>query len=100
MPQVPSGILYFSVWKYMLYGLLLIVPTLTFRSFSIFDQYPVASLTIILSVFAIAMAWFEYGDARLFKQWNIDPERTNCDRLAKAFLYAFCCAAWPKFVAE
>ena len=98
MPYVPSGILYFSVWKYSLYGLLLIIPTLVFRSYGIFEQYPVGGVVYILSLFIIVMAWFEYGDAKLFRQWKIDKERSNCDRLAKAFLYAFCCALWPRFV--
>lgn len=98
MPTVPSGILYFMVWKYGLYALLLLVITQTFFFFDLLDQNPIIGIVAISIISLIPVSWFEYGDMCLFEQWNIDKERTNCDRMAKAFAYVYCCILWPKHV--
>ena len=40
MPTVPSGVLYFMVWKYALYGGLLFIGSRVFQYFGVFDIYP------------------------------------------------------------
>ena len=98
MPRIPSGVLYFSVWKYLFFGLFLVLSTLLFRNNNVFEMYPVGGISVIISAFLLMLGWFEYGDAQLFVQWGIDAERSNCDRLFRALLYVICCAIWPKFV--
>ena len=100
MPTVPSGILYFSVWKYGLYGLILFIGTYIFKYFDLFGENPLPAVLLVSTLTMFPVTWFEYGDYRLSRQWNIDQIRSNCDRLAKAFLYVTCCIFWPKFVVE
>jgi len=98
MPYIPSGILYFSVWKYLLFGSFLFVGQLIFKYFELFEPYPFYGISLLCFFFLMLILWFEYGDKLLSKKWQVDKDRTNCDRLAKAFLYCFCCISWPKFV--
>ena len=86
------------VWKYLLYGTILIVGAKTFKYFGLFEVNPLAMAILVSALALLPVTWFEYGDMRLSKKWQVDAERTNCDRLAKAFLYVSCCILWPKFV--
>lgn len=98
MPTVPSGILYFMVWKYALYGGLLFVGSRIFEYFGVFDVYPLGGIAALSGLVLLPVLWFEHGDDRLSRLWQVDAERTNCDRMAKAFLYVCCCIVWPKFI--
>lgn len=98
MPTVPSGILYFMVWKYALYGGLLFVGSSIFKHLGVFDIYPLGGIAVLSGMVLLLVLWFEHGDDRLFQLWQVDAERTNCDRMAKAFLYVCCCIVWPKFI--
>jgi len=98
MPIIPSGILYFSVWKYLFFGTLLLGGTFLFRAIGMFEPYPLYGIGVLCLFFLIQILWVEHGDARLKKKWNVDEERSNCDRLMKAFIYFSCCVAWPKFI--
>jgi hypothetical protein len=98
MPTVPSGILYFMVWKYALYGSLLFVGSRIFKHLGVFDIYPLAGIAVLSGLVLLPVLWFEYGDDRLSRLWQVDAERTNCDRMAKAFLYVCCCIVWPRFI--
>lgn len=99
MPTVPSGVLYFMVWKYLLYGALLFVLFQIFQylgGFETFDEFKGVAIICIASL--APLTWFEYGDYRLKQKWQVDQERSNTDRVAKAFIYVTCCIAWPKYV--
>ena len=98
MPTVPSGILYFMVWKYALYGGLLFIWSRIFRHLGVFDVYPLGGIAVLSGIVLLPVLWFEYGDGRLSRLWQVDAERSNCDRMAKAFLYVCCCIVWPRFI--
>ena len=102
MPTVPSGILYFMVWKYALYGALWFIGSRVFKLPGVFDVYPQSGTAVLSGIVLLLVLWFEHGDDRLSELWHVDAERTNCDRMAKAFLKAFlyvcCCIVWPRFV--
>lgn len=98
MPTVPSGVLYFMVWKYALYGGLLFIGSRIFQYLGVFDAYPLGGIAILSGLVLLPVLWFEHGDSRLSQLWQVDAERTNCDRMAKAFLYVCCCIVWPSFI--
>jgi hypothetical protein len=98
MPTVPSGILYFMVWKYGLYGGLLFIGSRIFKYLGVFDVNPLGGIAVLSGIVLLPVLWFEHGDNRLSQLWQVDAERTNCDRMAKAFLYVCCCIVWPRFV--
>jgi hypothetical protein len=47
MPTVPSGILYFMVWKYALYGGLLFIGSRIFKHLGVFDIYPLGAIAVL-----------------------------------------------------
>jgi len=98
MPTVPSGVLYFMVWKYALYGGLLFIGSRVFQYFGVFDIYPLAGIAVLSGLVLLPVLWFEHGDDRLSRLWQVDAERTNSDRMAKAFVYVCCCIVWPRFI--
>ena len=98
MPTIPSGVLYFSVWKYAFFGITLLLGTWLFEYLGMFEPYALYGISVLCFFFLMQIIWFEHGDRRLREKWNVDAERTNCDRLFKAFVYSLCCLAWPKFV--
>lgn len=98
MPYIPSGILYFMVWKYLLYTLLLVGGTFGFKALGLFETHPYSAITFLSVSAFLVIGWLEYGDKRLIRKWGIDKERQISDRLLKAFIYVCCCMAWPKFI--
>ena len=98
MPTVPSGVLYFMVWKYALYGGLLFIGSRIFQYLGVFDIYPLGGIAVLSGLVLLPVLWFEHGDDRLSELWHVNAERTNCDRMAKAFVYVCCCIVWPRFV--
>ena len=69
-----------------------------FRHLGVFDIYPLAGIAVLSGLVLLPVLWFEHGDDRLSRLWQVDAERTNCDRMAKAFLYVCCCIVWPRFI--
>ena len=98
MPRVPSGILYFMVWKYGLYAMFLALITQVFFQFGLLDTNQLMGILSISILSIIPISWIEVGDQRLLARWNIASDRPNCDRFGKAALYIYCCAVWPKYL--